>query len=173
MEYTNGMDGIAAAIIGISMFYRSVLGLVFGMLIITKVFLLSRMNRMILGKTTDETDIFSELSQTSKSFIHHVGSFLFIDSSEELMLTTCWRAISMSGHAMLVLRSSPHFTSQQIKQANWILAYIRILYVCFILYRCMTDVNVRESFGRSAVGHIAYMSVRFGPVFQLGYAIDI
>lgn len=167
------MDGVAAAIIGISMFYRSTFGLVIGMLIITKVFLLSRLNRMILGKTTDETDIFTELSHTSKSFIHHVGSFLFIDSSEELILTTCWRAISMSGHAMLVLRRSPHFTPQQIKQANWILAYIRILFVCFILYRCMTDVHVRESFGRSAVGHISYMSVRFGPVFQLGYVYVI
>ena len=169
LSYLHGLDGFAAALIGISLYYRSLAGLIIGIVIITKVFLISLMNRMILGSTSADTNIFGELAQTTKSFLHHVASFLFLVKEKEILMTACWRAISMSGHASLVLRNSTFFSKEQVNDLNWKIAHIRNLYVCYVLFSCMTNLEIRESFGRSAVGHISYMVIRLGPVFQLGY----
>ena len=45
---------------------------------------------------------------------------------------------------------------------------LRIAINLSVLLGCVVDLPLRRYFGRSAVGHISYMMVRFGPVFKTG-----
>jgi hypothetical protein len=92
----HGLDGLAALIMGLSMYYRSIAGLWVGILIITKCFLLHMMNRMILANKKAD-GVWAEITQTSKSYLHHVASFLFLENPTEILITACWRTLSMSG----------------------------------------------------------------------------
>lgn len=168
MSYLHGLDGVSALIIGISIYFKSVIGISIGILLITKFSVICLMNRMILGKISNDTSLIDEIQQTSKSYLHHVASFLFIQHPLEILITTAWRTISMSGHSLLVLRNSPHFTEEQLTKLNWNLSHIRNIFVFILLIICSFHSEIREAFARSAVGHISYMAVRFGPVFQLG-----
>ncbi len=105
-----------------------------------------------------------------KSFIHHLSSFLFLSSAGPTVIavTTLWRALSMSGHTAQALSLKKHITADQLFRFNWMLSHARNLYVLFILAVCVCQPSARAGFGRSAVGHIAYMLVRAGPVFRLG-----
>lgn len=166
ISFLHGLDGLSALIIGISIHYNSALGLCIGNIMITKIFLLFLLNRMILTNKTDGS-LLADIIQTSKSYIHHVASFLFLHSSSPALLyTTIWRTISLSGHATLVLRGK--YPKTFISKLDWFFAYGRMSIVVIILLLCLFDVNIRQSFGDSAVGHIAYMVVRIGPVFRLG-----
>ena len=166
LSVMHGLDGFAALLIGVSMYYRSTVGLWVGLVVITKVFLIHVLNRMILGKKTSEDSLLAEWTQTTKSFLHHVSSFLFIQEPLEIAITTVWRFVSMSGHALLVLRgrASPLI----IDRMNWGVALLRIAINLLVLLGCLVDLPLRRSFGRSAVGHVSYMMVRFGPVFKTG-----
>jgi hypothetical protein len=42
------------------------------------------------------------------------------------------------------------------------------MFMVFLLYLCISDLNIRNAFAKSAIGHIAYLTVRIGPVFKLG-----
>ena len=132
---------------------------------ITKIFLIHLLNRLILAKKCDQ-GIFAECTQTTKSFLHHVSSFLFICNPTEIVITTIWRTISMTGHSTLVLRGK--WKPETISIVSWILAYMRIAMVTSVLIICYLNHDVRDAFGRSAVGHISYMMVRAGPVFKTG-----
>ena len=165
LSILHGMDGMAALLIGLSIYFRSIVGLWIGLIIITKIFLIHVLNRMILGKKTDG-GILAECTQTTKSFLHHVSSFLFIQEPTEIIITTVWRFVSMSGHALLVLRGK--VSSITVYRLNWMVAILRIIILLGLFVGCLYDKTLRCSFGRSAVGHITYMMVRFGPVFRSG-----
>ena len=165
LSFLHGLDGFAALLIGASMYYRSRIGLWIGSIMITKVFLIHLLNRLILAKKSD-LGIFAECTQTTKSYLHHVSSFFFLSHPSEIIITTLWRTISMTGHATLVLRGK--VSPSNISKINWILAYMRILMVIAVLYFCFVNDEIASAFGRSAVGHISYMMVRAGPVYQTG-----
>lgn len=109
-----------------------------------------------------------ELVATAKSLIHHMASFLFIDSKEIIIITSIWRAISMSGHAAQGLQRKKHISDDTLYHFNWLLSHIRNVIIVYIFWRCFTDENIKLAFARSAVGHVGYMLVRAGPVFRLG-----
>ena len=165
LSFLHGLDGVAALLIGLSMYYESEVGLWISSIMITKFFLIHLLNRLILAKKSD-TDIWVECTQTTKSFLHHVSSFLFICHPTEIIITSIWRTVSMTGHATLVLRGK--WKPDTIMKVSYILAQMRILVVFGILLICAVNSEVREAFGRSAVGHISYMMVRAGPVFKTG-----
>ena len=165
LSVLHGMDGMAALLIGLSIYFRSIVGLWIGLIIISKVFLIHVLNRMILGKKTDG-GILAECTQTTKSFLHHCANFLFIQEPTEIIITTIWRFVSMSGHALLVLRGK--VSPSTVYRLNWIVAILRIVIVLGLFVGCLYDKTLRCAFGRSAIGHITYMMVRFGPVFRSG-----
>ncbi len=165
----NGLDGFSAAIIGVGMYYKSLPMLLLGLILITKFGLLHLLNRMILAhKKGEVSGVADGLMQTSKSFLHHVASFLFLSQPHEIILTAAWRTISMSGHALLVFRGRvPADTLQQVSHG---LAYLRQSFLIFLLSVLACSPSIRQEFAVSAVGHIAYMMVRVGPVFSQGGA---
>lgn len=180
LSVLHGSDGLAAFLIGVGIKLRSKLLLWIGLLIMTKFFLIHLLNRMILANKKAD-NLIDGVTQTSKSFLHHIASFLFLYESspmptisedpyffmgDAILLTTLWRTISMSGHAILVLRG--RLESKKLSQLSWALAYLRNAFMLYLLLRCLVDPHLRESMGISAVGHIAYMAVRVGPVFKLG-----
>lgn len=165
LSFLHGLDGLAAMVIGTSIYFKSKTGLWIGSIMITKVFLIHLLNRLILAKKSD-LGMFAECTQTTKSFLHHVSSFLFISHPAEIIITTIWRTISMTGHATLVLRGK--VSSLTISRINWGLAYMRIFMVVLVLYFCLTNDDISGAFGKSAIGHISYMMVRAGPVYKTG-----
>lgn len=165
LSMMHGVDGLAAGLMGVAMYYHSSYLFIIAQLIISKFFLLSLLNRMILANK--KTDIIMDnFSQTSKSYLHHVASFLFITRPEEILLTALWRTISMFGHSVLVLRG--RVEPSTLSSFSWILAYLRIGFMFLLLIICFVRSDIRESFACSAIGHIAYTAVRLGPVFRLG-----
>jgi hypothetical protein len=85
-----------------------------------------------------------------------------------LVITTFWRAVSMSGHLAQALQRKKFITETQLYDFNWALTHARNVVVCLVLWSCYAYPEVRAGFGRSAVGHVGYMLVRAGPVFRLG-----
>jgi hypothetical protein len=161
----HGLDGAAAGVIGIAILWRNTAMICMSMMFMTKFFLIHLLNRMILAKKKTE-NIMDGLTQTTKSFLHHVASFIFLRHPAEIIVTTIWRTISMSGHAALVLRD--RISAKNLTACHWVLAYIRICFQCVLLVLCYLSPQLRGQFAHSAVGHVAYMAVRIEPVFQQG-----
>lgn len=165
LSVLHGLDGVAALLIGLAIMYRSEAMLILALIMMTKFYLIHLLNRMILAnKKTD--NFYDGVTQTTKSFLHHVASFLFLQSSNEIIITTAWRTISMSGHAALVLRDK--LSHEAMHHCHWGLAYVRIFFLVLLLYVCYSYPSLRSEFAQSAVGHIAYMAVRIEPVFKQG-----
>lgn len=165
LSLLHGLDGLAALMIGLAIRFRSLTWLTIGLMIMTKFFLIHLLNRMILAKK--KTDNFIDgLTQTTKSFLHHIASFLFLQHPNEIIITTVWRTISMTGHAALVLRDK--LSHKSMHNCHWALAYVRIAFQITLLWLCYSSASLRSEFAASAVGHIAYMAVRLEPVFQQG-----
>jgi hypothetical protein len=161
----HGLDGAAACLIGNAVLWRNTAMICMGMLFMTKFCLIHLLNRMILAK--NKTDNFLDgLTQTTKSFLHHVASFIFLRHPTEIIITTIWRTISMSGHAALVLRE--RISSKNMSACHWVLAYMRVSFQFLLLVLCYLSPQLRGEFAHSAVGHVAYMAVRIEPVFQQG-----
>ena len=74
----------------------------------------------------------------------------------------------MSGHLAQAMQRKHFITPAQLFQFNWVLSHVRNVGICLILWFCYYYPEIRAGFGRSAVGHVGYMLVRFGPVFRLG-----
>ena len=106
------------------------------------------------------------LLETTRAFLHHFGSYLFLNRADAIILTTIWRSSSMMGHGLLALRGS--ISAEIFERYSWITSYWRIASCALVFALCILVPSVRESFAESAIGHIAYMLVRFGPVFMLG-----
>jgi hypothetical protein len=96
LSILHGLDGFAALLIGMSLYYKSKIGLWLSLIMITKIFLIHLLNRLILAKKSD-LGLLAECTQTTKSYLHHVSSFLFISHPTEIVITTLWRTISMTG----------------------------------------------------------------------------
>ena len=90
MKVLQLFDGVGIFVIGIAIYYQSTYLLILGLLVVLKFFLIHILNRMILIET-------SSYIQTSKTYLHHVANFLFISNPKEIIVTTIWRSISMSG----------------------------------------------------------------------------
>lgn len=162
-------DGISAVVIGLGLTRRNLYILLLGVLMITKLFLIHLMNRMILAhKKPEAKNAVDAFTQTTKSFLHHTASFIFLCQPTEIVITTVWRSISMTGHAALALRGRVNPTTLFL--ANRLLSYLRIICLAVVLFLLSTNSIVRSEFANSAIGHVAYLMVRFAPVFKQGGA---
>ena len=97
-----------------------------------------------------------------------MANFYFIDQKEVIVLTTVWRAVSMTGHTTQAFRLKKWITEEDLYAYTWLLSHVRNLILIYIFYQCYSNPSVRLGFARSAIGHIGYMLSRAGPVFRLG-----
>jgi hypothetical protein len=181
LTFCHAADGLCALLLGVGIYYQNIYLFGFGTVIMVKFGLLYVFNRMILAKTASLDDGMAIALQTTKSFLHHTASFLFLTQNPfEIIIVTLWRTISMTGHALLVLRNK--VPSATISYWQWTLSYLRILILVGILFLlCMPSINnnieynnywnvhaLRNAMGHSAFGHIAYMAIRWMPLLQQG-----
>lgn len=136
-------DGVSAIILGLSIYYQDSILLVFGILAIGKIFLLHLLSRMVTGVKAYGN--FEVALQTTKTFLHHTGSFLFISDPKVVLITALWRFTSMNGHAILSLKD--HISRSLFEDSMWVLAHARNAMVVAVLLMCYFDSEIRRGFG--------------------------
>jgi hypothetical protein len=107
-----------------------------------------------------------DIQKTTKSFLHHFASFMFIIHPEEVLITTVWRTVSLGSHGTLYLRGK--VSQERYDNIKYGFTVMRIIVMNTVLLLCLFHSDVRRQFARSAVGHAAYMATRFGPVYSIG-----
>lgn len=159
-------DSVAVCLLGYSIYYQSRPGLVASMLVLTNVFLLHVLHHVFSGKHS--RGIWHDIVTMNKAFIHHSANFLFVDDRSVILIAVIWRAISMSGHTAQYFNLQAIITSTNLFDFNWKLSHVRNFTVLAIFVLCYLHEDIRVGFGRSAIGHVAYILVRAGPVYRLG-----
>eukprot|EP01038_Epipyxis_sp_PR26KG_P011663 gene11663-15615_t len=168
LPYLYIFDSVAALFLSLAIYLENYILFIVSMTFLCNFFLLHILHRVFNAKKPD--GMLDELVATTKSYIHHCASFLFLDSNdyEVLLITAIWRAVSMSGHTAQVLGLKKVITTDELNRFNWFLSHVRNIIVLIILVLCFIFPKIRNSFGKSAIGHVGYILVRAGPVFRLG-----
>ena len=97
----HAIDGISAAMLALAYYYKSPILLYSGILFLTKCFMLHLPSRMVTGEAASSK---AEITiQTTKTFLHHTGSFLFLCDNNTALMTGLWRFIYMNGYAAIKL----------------------------------------------------------------------
>lgn len=145
IKFLHAMDGINALLIGIGMYYRNLLVVALGLLCMTKLFLLCLLSRMVTGIKTHSTS--AVVLQTTKTFLHHIGSFMFIATADRnvALITALWRFVSMNGHAAMTLRT--HVTPHSYDKIMWIICHMRNAAVVVLMLLCVYSPYIRRGFG--------------------------
>ena len=164
LTFLHACDGIIALLLGLALYYESMGMVAIALIAITKLFLVHLLSRMVTGVVAYGSVDISK--QTTKTFIHHVGSFFFIANHNVALITAFWRFISMSGHAAMTLRS--RLSVDAYRRVTWIIASARNIALLSVLIVTILYADIRRGFALSATGHVAYMLVRLGPIFRLG-----
>ena len=146
IKILHALDGVNALLIGAGMYYRNLLLLAIGLVFMTKVFLLYLLSRMVTGVKTHSTA--SVVLQTTKTFLHHIGSFMFIAPADRkvILVTALWRFISMNGHAAMTLRG--HISPQLYDRVMWIICHLRNAALITVLLLCIVYTDIRRGFGK-------------------------
>jgi hypothetical protein len=158
------IDSISILMVGYGMFHQSKIIFLIGLLFSAKFMFLSLASRMVTGNKA--VGIIAEIEELTKVFIHHFGSFLLIDDPLTIMLTGIWRAISISGHAVLALRRK--LSSDLYDKLNWLCVHLRTACMFLIILLSFMSPELRKGLAVSALGHVAYMVVRLSAVFRMG-----
>ena len=182
LSILHAIDGFIALILGLAAYYESNLLLLIGVIGISKIFLLHLLCRMVTGEVAHTHN--EVAFQTTKSYIHHVGSFLFLPQNKAVILITAlWRFNSMNGHAALTFRHRMKFETYEL--ILWKISHIRNFFIVAIITASLIYPDIRRGLGKflcihyyiisaniclavSAVGHASYLIVRIGPVFRIG-----
>jgi len=189
-----GLDGIAALLLGYSIYIKNNWLILISILISTKIFLLHFLSRMVTGLHAYTNNAIA--LQTTKTYLHHLGSFFFLSSTSlpsslslmsfsstsslyptttattssttfyVILITTLWRFISLSGHAQLAIT---HLLSPSLNyKLSWLLVHGRNISIIITFILIIMYDDIRRGFALSAVGHVAYIGVRAGAIFRLG-----
>lgn len=154
ITFLHALDGFNAVLIGTGLYYNSVFITSVGLICMTKLFLLYLLSRMVTGVKTHS--ILSVVLQTTKTFIHHTGSFFFIpsDAYDVIVITSIWRFISMNGHAILTMRKK--LSNETYNRLMWIIAHMRNAVVVVVLLLCISYPSIRQGFGASPVNFFTF-----------------
>ncbi len=143
IKFLHAADGVTALAMGMSVYHQSNLWMFISILAITKGFLLHLLSRMVTGVQTYHK---SEVAlQTTKTFLHHTGSFLFISHPKVAVVTAIWRFTSMNGHAILTLKG--WLSERSFSQGMWMFTHARNAVMLGVLLLCAWDGEVRRGFG--------------------------
>lgn len=151
----HSLDGFIALLLGRAIYLRSDVLLCFGLLCITKGFLLHLLSRTVTGvKSSTKWEITLQLTKT---FIHHTSSFYFLPPRlNVILITSIWRFISMNGHALLTFRKKQKdsdwgnfsLSEETYYFLSWQVAHLRNLIVLLVLLLCVLDKDLRTDFGK-------------------------
>jgi hypothetical protein len=168
ITFLHAIDEFTILLIGYSIYKERNDILFVSLLLSTKLCCLTLIKRTVTG--VDSKTMFDSMLQTAKIFLHHHGSFLFLNKSikSTLILTVIWRFVSMSSHSLIAFKSQSFEKSEMYIYLHWILAYSRKCILLIVLLCCFVNNEIQRGFGISALGHISYLVVRIGPVFNLG-----
>lgn len=143
LSFLHALDGIVALVLSLAYFYKSQGLLYMGILGITKCFLLHQLSRMVTGQLAYGP---AEISlQTTKTFLHHTGSFLFLGDDTTAFITGCWRFVSMNGHAAMTLRKS--LSEKTYNKVMWMITHARNAILAIVILICFFSRDIRRGFG--------------------------
>lgn len=162
----HALDGPIALCLGFSMAYQYSMGSSLAIMLLNKFGLLHFITRMI---TADQSASQVQLVlYTSKAFMHHLGSFMFATNPQELLITGVWRCCSMLSHITKI--GVDVFESKLQVQVVNLCNLLRMLSMQMVIFLLILRPDLRQSFGASAVGHVAYLLVRAEALFRTGGA---
>lgn len=166
--FIHAIDSITMLLIGYALFYQNNILLCCGVFIMSKLFAENLLKRLVTIVGDVSTTTFSIMTQTTKNYLHHFGSILFLSNEYPtvIIITILWRILSLSGHAILALRGT--LPTKVFDVLIWQLSHYRNIAAITIFIFCCRNDNIRRGFAISAIGHIAYIGVRLGAVFRLG-----
>lgn len=164
-SFLHMIDSISIFLIGLGMYCNNKLLYVIGVLFCGKFMYLALASRMVTGNKV--VGVKNEIEELMKVFTHHFGSFLLLNNPAVMLITAFWRAVSISGHAVLALKR--RLDPQLYDQLNWALVHARSAAMFIVLALIFFGGHeIRTGFAESAFGHIAYMTVRLSAVFRMG-----
>lgn len=166
LNLIHSVDGLLSLTLGLAHYLQSNWLLALSIIAITKGFLIHLLSRMVTGQATFTS--FQVCVQTTKTYLHHVGSFIFLSPNypSTIVITALWRCVSMTGHAALAFRDK--LSPTIFDSVLWKVTHGRNISILLIWLFCWNDPKIRRGFAVSSVGHISYLIVRMGPVFRLG-----
>jgi hypothetical protein len=147
----HALDGVSALLLGIGIYFRRNDIFTLALLLLIKFGMLTFVSRMITGQEF-KTPLASIL-QTSKAFMHHLGSFIFVFEPLDLVImTTLWRFIGMMGHALVAFRNKSLKVEEYKKQDNYqlyntIFSILRQVALVCVLCACFYSSHIRRGFG--------------------------
>jgi len=156
LSFLHAIDGFLVVFLGLGIYYNSNLLCLITILALCKVFLLYLLSRMVTGvKAYSKTQM---VLQTTKTYLHHVGSFFFLSSDPSiLLLTTAWRGISMTGHAIFALRGT--ISDKTFNHTIWIFTHLRHLLMIGILLLCFQYPELKRGFGKQLLLFVLYYTI--------------
>lgn len=155
-------DSLIALAIGVSLYLDLPPLLWAGTLCLNKFFLLHLICRMVTGVASFSS--FDIAVQTTKTFFHHNGSFLFIRDPLVGLVTGVWRCFSMNAHAVLTIREYLDYDTYFALTLS--IAHTRNCAMLAVLYLLHCH-PLSAGFAASGVGHFSYVAVRLEAVFRL------
>ena len=161
------LDSLAAFFLGLGLYYKSTVLTVICVLITTKCFLLYLLSRMVTGQASFSD--WDRIVQTTKTFLHPTGSFLFLADQRVIIVTAIWRCISMSSHVLIAYRGLhcndllhffPYFIfffflmldlieKPTYNNIQWLISYSRLIILSVILVVCCCVPDIRRGFGEN------------------------
>ena len=144
LSFFHAMDGISAATLALAYYYKSSILLYLGIIFVTKGFMLHLLSRMVTGEAASSK---AEITlQTTKTFLHHTGSFLFLCDDNTALMTGLWRFISMNGHAAMTLREV--LSEEPYKKLMWRITHSRNATLVVVIITCFISADIRRGFGK-------------------------
>lgn len=150
LSMLHACDGLIAVFMGIAMYIKRIDLLYLSLLLSTKLFLLSFVTRMVTGRASKST--LDAILNTSRAYFHHVGSFLFLADPSVIILTTIWRGLSMTGHALIAFKDKSLKPEEFRKSSSYdyyvnLVANIRQWTLVTVLIACFLTPTIRRGFG--------------------------
>ena len=139
------IDGPVIVILGLGLYYEHNGVVALAVIANTKLFLLSFITRMVTACPVNTK--FEALSATTRSYFHHVGSFFFVAHRETILVTSAWRFLSMSGHALLAWKTKEYESLRQ--RYVIIFSYIRQAAMVAVILICYAFPSIRRGFGKT------------------------
>ncbi len=147
ITFLHAADGFTALVMGLAIYFQSNFWMMIGILAITKVFLLHLLSRMVTGVKAHSN--FEVLLQTTKTFLHHTGSFMFITDPNVALITALWRFTSMNGHAILSMKG--HLSDHSFSRGMWAITHARNVVLVGVLLLCAFNSDIRRGFGECVI----------------------
>ena len=157
LSFLHAIDPITAATLGIGLYFKRIDITFLSVVASTKIGLLSFVTRMITGKAC-KTKMDSVL-ETTRAYLHHVGSFLFLNSNELALITAIWRCLTLLGHALVASKiksDNPTLTANYESRIRFI-AYLRQFLLFSVLLTCFLIPHIRREFGKLFYTYLHYL----------------